>query len=162
MIRRLAALRRLVLASADRLHFLPPLAARLAVGAVFATTGWGKLNDLERIVAFFRELGIPAPELQAPFVATVELVGGTLLLLGLGTRLAALPLIGTMLVAIATAIWPDVSGLVDLLGRVEVLYSVLLLWIVVSGPGAVSLDALVARRLEREPLLPQGGHLAVG
>jgi hypothetical protein len=50
-----------------------------------------------------------------------------------------------MVVAIATAIRPDVAGLTDLLGRVEVLYLVLFAWITVDGPGAVSLDALIAR-----------------
>jgi putative oxidoreductase len=137
----LSTLRRL----AARLGFLPPLLARLAVGVVFASTGWGKLHDLEQVTNFFRQLGIPAPELQAPFVAGTELVCGTLVLLGLGTRLAAVPLIGTMIVAILTAILPDVSGVIDLLGRVEVLYIVLFVWLAVAGPGPVSLDGLVAR-----------------
>src|SRR5690606_19216155 len=70
---------------------------------------------------------------------------GGLVLIGLGTRLAAVPLMGTMVVAIATAISPDVAGLTDLLGRVETLYLVLFAWLAIDGPGAVSLDALVAR-----------------
>lgn len=130
---------------ADRLHFLPPLLARVAVGLVFVSTGWGKLHALDQITDFFRELGIPYPELQAPFVATVECLGGMMVLLGLGARLAAIPLMGTMVVAIATAIWPDSKGLTDLLGRVEVLYLVLFAWIAIDGPGAVSFDALIAR-----------------
>jgi putative oxidoreductase len=133
----------------DRVGFLPPLLARVVVGVVFVATGWGKLHDLESVVSFFRQLGIPTPELQAPFVATVELVGGALVLLGFGTRIASILLAGTMLVAIATAIWPEVSGLIDLLGRVEVLYLVLFGWVAVAGPGAASLEALVARRLDR-------------
>jgi len=143
---------------ADRLHFLPPLLARLAVGLVFVSTGWGKLHALDQITDFFRELGIPYPELQAPLVASVELVCGGLVLVGLGARLAAVPLMGTMIVAIATAIWPDVAGLTDLLGRVEALYLVLFAWIALDGPGAVSLDALVARAAlpAREPGHPTG------
>jgi putative oxidoreductase len=78
------------LALADRLRFLPPLLARIAVGLVFVNTGWGKLHALESVTGFFRELGIPYPELQAPFVASTELVCGALVLVGLGTRLAAL------------------------------------------------------------------------
>jgi putative oxidoreductase len=53
-----------------------------------------------------------------------------------------------MVVAIATAIWPDVSGVVELLGKVEVLYIVLFAWIAIAGPGAASLDALLARLLD--------------
>ena len=131
------------------LGFLPPLAARIAVGVVFMVSGWGKLHDLGSVVDFFRQLGIPAPELQAPFVATVELVGGALVLVGFGARLASVFLMATMAVAIATAIWPDTTGAVDLLGKVEVLYLVLFAWIAVAGPGAISVEAIFARRRAR-------------
>jgi len=126
------------------LAFLPPLVARVVVGVVFVTTGRGKLHEMPKVIDFFRQLGIPAPELQAPMVAIVELVGGAMILLGLGARLAALPLMATMVVATATAIWPQADGVIDLLGRVEVLYLVLFFWIAVAGPGPVSLEALVS------------------
>ena len=147
----LTALCRRLLVLTEHLRFLPPLAARVAVGVVFASTGWGKLHDLETVTGFFRDLGIPYPELQAPFVATVELVGGCLLVLGLASRVAAVFLASTMVVALKTAIWPDVSGLTDLLGRVEMLYLVLFTWIAIAGPGAVSLDGLLLRAVERTP-----------
>lgn len=150
MIDRLIALRRRLLDVAARLRFLPPFLARVAVGVVFISTGWGKLHNLEQIVDFFRQLGIPAPEVQAPFVATTELVGGALILLGLGARLAAIPLMITMVVATLTAVWPQAENLVDLLGKVEILYFVLFAWIAVAGPGAVSVDALLARHLDRD------------
>jgi len=135
----------------DRALWLPPLLARVSVGLVFATTGWGKLHHLDRVIEFFRSLGIPHPELQAPFVGTTELVCGCLLVLGLGTRLVVFPLIGTMVVAIGTAIWPELDGAIDLLGKEEFLFIVLLLWLAVSGGGAVSVDALVWRVLSSEP-----------
>jgi putative oxidoreductase len=135
----------------NALAFLPPLLARVVVGVVFVATGWGKLHDLPHVVDFFRQLGIPAPELQAPMVATVELVGGTMILLGLGARLAALPLMATMVVAIATAVWPQAEGVIDLLGRVEVLHLVLFVWIAIVGPGPVSVDALLSRVASRRP-----------
>jgi putative oxidoreductase len=153
-VTRLLRVHALVLAIASRLEWLPPLAARVAVGLVFVTAGWGKLQNLERVVEFFRSIGIPAPEIQAPFVATVELVGGILLLLGLGTRFAAVPLAATMVVAIATALWPDLEGAIDLLGKAELLYIVLFGWLAIGGAGAVSLDALLARALGREPGRP--------
>jgi putative oxidoreductase len=136
-----------VLAIAGRLAWLAPLAARIAVGLVFVTAGFGKLQHLDRVIEFFRSLGIPAPELQAPFVAATELCGGTLLLLGLATRFAAVPLAITMVVAIRTALWGELEGVIDLLGRQEFLFIALLGWLAIAGAGAVSLDALVARRL---------------
>src|SRR6185369_3053726 len=115
------------------LEWLPPLVARVAVGWTFMLTGWGKLHDLDSVIGFFRELGIPYPELQAPFVASVELVCGTLFCLGLFSRIAALPLIGTMVVAIATAQWKDVASFGDLYGLVEFLYIILFAWIATAG-----------------------------
>ena len=48
---------------------------RCELGWIFAESGWGKLHNLKNVVNFFRSLGIPHPELHAPFVATVEFVG---------------------------------------------------------------------------------------
>src|SRR5207248_1715352 len=110
-------------------------------------TGWGKLHHLPDIIEFFRSLGIPAPELQAPFVAGLELVGGSLLLLGLFSRLLAAPLIGTMVVAIATAKKDDIESLTDVLGFIEWHYLVFFAVIVLCGPGRLSLDHLLAKRL---------------
>ncbi len=141
------AIRDTVLAALRRLGWAPPLLARLVIGAVFVPTGWGKLHNLPDIVAFFRQLGIPYPELQAPFVSSIELVCGALVLVGLATRLAAAPLVGTMVVAIATAIWPELDTARDLFGKEELHYIALLAYLVVTGPGAVSLDALVVRWL---------------
>jgi len=130
---------------ASPLRWLPPTLARIAVGWVFVSTGWGKLNDLDSVVSFFTELGIPYPQLQAPFVAGTELVCGALVLVGLMTRAAAVPLIGTMIVAIATAQWPQVESFAGLLGLVETLYIVLFAWLAIAGPGPLSIDALGRR-----------------
>jgi len=130
------------------LEWAPPLLARLVIGAIFIPTGWGKLHNLPDIVSFFRELGIPYPEIQAPFASTVELVGGTLVLVGLATRLFSVPLMVIMAVAIATAVWPQLDSWRDLFGKEELHYIALLSYLVVTGPGAVSLDALIARRID--------------
>ena len=116
------AMRNTALATLRRLEWTPPLLARLVIGAVFVPTGWGKLHNLPDIVDFFRQLGIPFPELQAPFVSSIELVCGGLVLAGLGTRLASVPLIGTMVVAILTAVWPQLDTARDLLGKEELHY----------------------------------------
>ncbi|HLG55221.1 MAG TPA: DoxX family protein [Vicinamibacterales bacterium] len=54
----------------------------------------------------FLTIGLPMPELLGPFVGTFEIVGGGLVLLGLLTRLAAIPLLVIMAVALATTKWP--------------------------------------------------------
>lgn len=149
IVTRLLALRRLVLEIAGSLSWLPPTLARFTVGWVFLWSGWGKLHDLDKIVAFFAELGIPYPELQAPFASATELVCGALLLAGLCTRLASVPLIVVMIVAIVTAQRENVTALGDLFGLIEFLYIALLVWIGVAGPGPLSLDALLVRTVEQ-------------
>ena len=102
----LAKLDRPVLLSARvlaALAFLAPLLTRLVVGWAFHLTGNGTLENFERTVDFFTSLEIPMPALNAAFVARLECWGGLLLMVGLGTRLVALMLSGTMVVALWTA-----------------------------------------------------------
>ncbi len=134
---------------APRIEWLPLALARWTLGWVFLQSGWGKLHNLEGVTNFFVSLGIPAAHLQAPLVAGIEFGGGLLLLIGLGTRMAAAPLVGVMGVAIATALWSDVEELSDLFGLAEFGYIVLLLGLVVFGAGAFSADALIRRQLAR-------------
>ena|ERR1700681_2942298 len=127
----------------EKTDWIPPLLARLTLGIVFAESGWGKFHNLSRVIAFFTDLGIPAPSIQAPFVAGVEFVGGLLILVGLFTRLAAIPLSVTMLVAIATAKMGDVHTIGDFAGLSEWAYFVVLMWLAWAGAGRVSVDALL-------------------
>ncbi len=154
---RASGLRRLVHSVSDRLRWLPPIVSRLTIGLVFVQTGWGKFHNIQKVVGFFTELGIPAPELQARLAATAELVCGALILIGLFTRVATLPLIVTMTVAILTAKRGDIHELTDLLGMEEYLIIVVLLWLGAYGPGALSLDALLARGLDRGERPPGRG-----
>lgn len=62
-----------------KLDSLPLLIARLSVGWVMVESGYGKLGKLPDVVEYFRTLGIPAPEIQAPFAAGSELLFGALL-----------------------------------------------------------------------------------
>jgi putative oxidoreductase len=142
-------LRRLLHALSARLAFAPPLLARLVIGVVFVHSGYGKWSHLDQVVKFFADLGIPFPELQAPFVATVELVCGALVLVGLGTRLVSVPLMGTMVVALATALSARITGLNALFGLAEFVYIVLLVSLAVGGAGPVSVDRFVARAIDR-------------
>jgi len=135
----------------ERLEWLGPLLVRASLGAVFATSGWGKLHNLGQVTGFFTELGIPFPAFNAVLASGTELVGGLLLLVGLGTRLAAVPLIVTMVVAIVTAKRPEIEGVVSVLGFIEFTYIAGLVWLGVTGAGRVSLDALFVRREVKLP-----------
>ena len=145
----LVRLRQLVLRVSNALRWLPPTLTRLVVGWVFLQSGWGKLHSLEKVVGFFTSLGLPAPEFQARLVACTEFVCGLLLLVGLATRVATIPLIITMIVALATALRADIHGLGDLFGTSEFLYIALLAWLGVYGAGPISLDRVIARNMDR-------------
>lgn len=155
---KIEALRTRALAILDRFSWVGPLALRLSLGAVFLGTGWGKLHNLQQVTGFFTELGIPFPAAQAAMVSGIELVGGTLVLLGLFTRFAALPLIGTMAVAILTAKRPEIDGIRSLLAFEEFTYLAGFLWLFVAGAGKASLDALLFGRKNGlpRPLLRPG------
>jgi len=147
----LLSLRLVLKALCERLAFAPPLLARLVIGVVFTHSGWGKLHNLDQVAEFFASLGVPFPALQAPFVASVELGCGALVLAGLATRLAAIPLIGTMGVALGTALASKITGANALFGLAEFLYVVLLVQLAIGGAGAASLDRFVARWLDSRP-----------
>src|SRR5262249_3584405 len=154
----------------DCLEWAARLVVRIAIGIEFFGSGLGKLGNLSGFIEFFRSLGIPAPEIQAPFVASTELICGTLLAVGLVTRPAALMLCGVMTVAILTAAAPEKHitatwhGLLDFFYLPEVLLFLLLAWVIFAGPGRASLDAwLGARTRASRSLLKEsaelGGHL---
>jgi uncharacterized membrane protein YphA (DoxX/SURF4 family) len=87
------------------------LLIRLMVGGVFLSEGIQKfLFADENGVGRFTKIGIPSPEVTAPFVGGVEIVCGALILLGLLTRVAAIPLIIDMLVAILSTKIPILLG----------------------------------------------------
>lgn len=140
----IAALDRLR-ALGDRLRFLGPTLARLTVGIVFIGTGWGKLHSLDKVTEFFTSLGIPMPGFNARLTACTEFFGGLAILLGLGTRLVALPMAFTMVIAIITAKRGDIDGFSSLFGFEEWSYLVFFIWLAVAGAGPLSLDALIGR-----------------
>ena len=142
---------------AAALAFLAPLATRIVVGIAFYLTGSGKWAHFDNTVTFFTELGIPYPEWNAAFVATLELVGGIALILGLVTRLFAAGLMSTMTVALMTAdkerflsSWSPASEVspTDISAFVFLLFFA---WLALYGPGRLSLDTLLARWLKIGP-----------
>lgn len=81
------------------------LLVRLYWGWQFSQTGWGKVNNIEKVTGFFTSLGIPFPGGNAHFIAGLELVGGILLILGLASRPIGLMLTINMPVAYIAADW---------------------------------------------------------
>lgn len=128
---------------------IPELISRLVIGLVFIESGWGKFQNLPKIISYFESLGIPYANLQAPFVSGVELIAGLFVLLGIFTRISSLPLIAIMLVAIRTAKWEDVTDLSSLFGISEFLYVVILIWLAVYGAKYLTVDSLICRFLGR-------------
>ena len=130
-------------------EWLGPLLLRLVFGWFWLETGWAKLHNLEFFSQRFVEWGIPLPMLSATASGAVDLVGGALLILGLGTRLVAVPMIVNMLVALAVVVLPGISTFNEFVELDEVLYVAVLFWLLMAGPGKASLDHLIARRFRR-------------
>lgn len=134
------------------------LLVRLVPGAVFLSEGLQKFLFPDALAAGrFAKIGIPAPELFGPFAGAVETVCGLLLVLGLLTRLATIPLIVDMLLALALTkipmLWggsaekPSAHGFWDFAHEARVDYSMLLTLVAVLlvGAGGWSVDARRAR-----------------
>ena len=118
---------------------------RLAVGAVILSEGIQKfLFPAELGVGRFAKIGIPAPGVMAPFVGILEIGCGILMLIGLLTRLAAIPMIFNMLVAISTTKVPLLihKGFWAMAHEARTDWSVLLgsMFLLILGAGPWSVD----------------------
>lgn len=121
---------------------------RLIVGGVFFSEGIQKFLYPDALgVGRFIKIGIPEPEIMAPFVGVFEIACGSLLVLGLATRLAAIPMIIEMLVAIWTTKIPILvrDGFWSMAHEARTDWAMLLgsLFLLIVGGGMWSLDALV-------------------
>lgn len=132
------------------LHDAACVVLRVALAIVFAAHGWQKIYvwTIDGTAKRFSELGMPSPDLAAPAVSGLELVGGILLGLGLVTRLLAIALAtSTVLQAIFDASENAVSLTSDSAG-----ISVLLLGgcvaVALLGPGEIRIDRFLAREQE--------------
>jgi putative oxidoreductase len=138
------------------LTYLQPLvllALRLYFGYGFMKAGLGKLNDVPTTAGFFADWGIPLPTLNVYLAGTTEVVGGLLLTVGAAARVAALPLIFTMLVAYATAHREVLDTLLSnpnqFVKAPPFLYLLTALLVLSFGPGRISVDGAIKWLLDR-------------
>ena len=126
------------------------LLVRILVGWVFVSEGIQKFVFPAQLgVGRFEKIGILFPHFMAPFVGSVEIVCGSLLLIGLFTRVAVVPLLGVILVAIATTKLPMIAktGVWSMLHEARADFSMLLglVFLLITGAGTLSLDARMRR-----------------
>jgi putative oxidoreductase len=140
-----------------KLASIAPLATRIVIGLAFFQAGTGRFRNFENVIGFFDSLGIPFPAFNAGLVASMETVGGVMLIFGLFNRFVASGLTVTMVVALLTAdrsdflaSWGSASQLSpsDVTAFTLLLF---LLWLVFYGAGKLSLDAQLSRILRSEP-----------
>jgi len=136
--------------AAEKLQAPFLLILRLYWGWSFFVTGKGKLLNLDKTADFFGSLGLPLPTLNALLAGSTECFGGLLLLIGLGARLVSVPLAFTMVVAYLTADREALFGIFSdpdkFLAADPFLFLLTTLIILAFGPGAFSIDWLIARR----------------
>ena len=124
------------------------LAVRLYWGWQFWQSGWGKLSDISKPIEYFTGLGIPHPVFNAYFVGWLETVGGILLMLGLGSRIIAVPLVIDMVMAYVVADREALGSIFSEPGKFygadpyTFLFAALL--VLIFGPGKLSLDTVIA------------------
>ena len=119
---------------------------RVSVGLVFWNSGLSKIASWQTTIVLFRdEYAVPllSPELAAQMATVLELTCPVLLLIGLATRLVSLPLIA-MTIVIQLFVYPEAWS-------VHLIWISMLLFILTRGPGALSLDHLLARRVWPHP-----------
>lgn len=127
------------------------LLIRLSVGAVFLSEGIQKfLFPAEIGAGRFAKIGLPSPEMLGPFVGAVEIFCGLMVLCGLLTRLAVIPLIVIMLVALVSTKVPILldKGFWSMAHESRTDFAMLLgsIFLLIVGAGAWSVDARLAHR----------------
>jgi putative oxidoreductase len=137
-------------------EWMPVMAARVLIGIFFCISGGTKLFVKAQFAVLEQtmvQIHLPFPHATALFVALVEFACGAGLALGLLTPVCAAMLMVDMIVAIATTSIHGIQAkrllawLDDFLYLPEVLYTLILVWLIFSGPGRYSVDGLIASKV---------------
>jgi putative oxidoreductase len=126
-------------------------ATRVLVGLIFFLTGLPKWQNLAGFTGFVGSLGIPLPGVVAPLIATLEVVGGLLLIAGLATRWVSLLFALEMLVTTLLVKLPNL-GLIAPQGKpgvgaeLDLLLMVAVLVLLTHGPGPLSVERNLLKR----------------
>ena len=134
-----------LLTTAGWTQWLPPLLMRIVVGYLFYESGLPKLENVATFTKVFAGWGIPYPYFNVLVVGYTEVIGGLLLVAGLGTRVACVPLIINMIVATVAVQAKQASGFGEFVALDGPMYLLSFLWLMVSGPGLISADYLIKR-----------------
>jgi putative oxidoreductase len=145
----------------NEVQWVALLLSRIAIGFFFVMSGYNKffVQGIGYLRDEFIEYGIPLPLMNAWLDALVQFIGGVALIFGLGTRIWSVMIGFAMIVASFTVTIPEVIQK-DIAGaessllfwgwfyyRPEPVYITVLLLLIFVGPGKVSLDNLIARKL---------------
>ncbi len=133
---------------------------RIYWGGQLAQNGWGKLHHLDKVTEYFQSINVPMPGPTAHFVGGLELVGGILLLLGLGSRLIS----AILTVNLINAYWfGDHEALLSFFSDPGKFYAAdpftflfVSVIVLLFGPGYLSLDALIRKLMHASPPRAQG------
>lgn len=129
--------------SIKRLADMPLFFLRLILAYGFYEPAMMKLKDISAIGSWFESMGYPLPYLNAYLATITEGLGMILLLLGLGTRIIAVPLMITMIVAILTVHYSNGFAAGDNGFEIPLYYLLMLFVLFVIGPGRISIDHLI-------------------
>jgi putative oxidoreductase len=121
------------------------LLIRITIGLIFIQTGLGKLQNITETTAFFSQLGIPLPYINAVIASLTEFIGGIALVIGVATRPAAMALVIVMCVALLTAHLPEIHTFSDFLIIQDLDYILLLGILLSQGAGKFSIDYILTQ-----------------
>lgn len=137
---------------ADKLSGLkdiPLLLIRLILAYGFYNPAMMKIKDVPAIIEWFKGSEMPMPVLNAYLVTYTEFFGFIFLAVGFATRLISIPLIITMIVAIKVAHWENGFNASDNGYEIPLYYLIMLIALLFMGPGRISIDYLIDRKLRK-------------
>ena len=128
----------------EKLKDIPPLLFRLVLAYGFYGPATMKLKNFNGIIEWFTGMGMPLPKLNALLATGTETAGFILIFLGLATRIISIPLMVVMVVAITTVHMGNGFEAGNNGFEIPIYYMLMLFSLLITGPGRISIDSLVA------------------